>query len=420
MKRYDERVLNALLDKYESSLLYTGRNQKNISISFSVRKSTLPEYFDETSLQYDVVHEQLLEAERRGLVELVWKNGKVGHILDKCVLRPERAEEIYAFLHRRPRREKEERILEICHGMGGVHPALDSFLEFLQDRIRQEKSVAQYVNMDEPESLERLCRLVLKVLNNREEVFLREFSTLKLNDSKAAEKELGKAAALIARFYGNGELAELTEEQVLEEFDVFKNPSWVMLKGCGRFRIADGLEKVGECIALETLRGGIGLSSQDIIRVRWDACHAPGRVLTVENLTSFYRWQEEGTLCVYLGGYHNKVKRLFLERLYRAYPEAQYQHFGDMDCGGFHIWRDLREKTGIPFMPRLMDCDTFLKYAGYGKELTEYDRKELNRMLGQPYFKEHWPLFELMLRLGRKVEQECVGFGTAALCCDKL
>ena len=47
MKRYDEKVLNSLLDKYENSLLYTGQNQRKQSIEFPVKKSTLPEYFDE-------------------------------------------------------------------------------------------------------------------------------------------------------------------------------------------------------------------------------------------------------------------------------------------------------------------------------------------------------------------------------------
>lgn len=100
MKRYDEKVLNSLLDKYENSLLYTGRNQRKQSIEFPVKKSTLPEYFDETSMQFEVVHAQLAELEEKGFVRLIWRKGKEGHILEKCLLQTERAEEIYAWLHR--------------------------------------------------------------------------------------------------------------------------------------------------------------------------------------------------------------------------------------------------------------------------------------------------------------------------------
>ena len=65
MKRYDEKILGLLLDKYENSLLYSGRNQINIKITISVSKHVLPEYFDVTSMQYDVIHEQLEALEKK-------------------------------------------------------------------------------------------------------------------------------------------------------------------------------------------------------------------------------------------------------------------------------------------------------------------------------------------------------------------
>ena len=65
MKRYDERVLGKLLDIYERSLLYSGKNKINRTISMAVSQKTLPEYFDESNLQFDAIHQQLeqLEAE---------------------------------------------------------------------------------------------------------------------------------------------------------------------------------------------------------------------------------------------------------------------------------------------------------------------------------------------------------------------
>ena len=59
MKRYDEKVLGYLLDRYERSLLYSGKNKVNRAVSMPVSKKTLPEYFDESALQYEVIHQQL-------------------------------------------------------------------------------------------------------------------------------------------------------------------------------------------------------------------------------------------------------------------------------------------------------------------------------------------------------------------------
>ena len=133
--------------------------------------------------------------------------------------------------------------------------------------------------------------------------------------------------------------------------------------------------------------------------------------ITIENLTSFHQWNCDRTgkeLCIYLGGYHNRTKRQFLMKMYKAYPEAEYCHFGDMDCGGFRIWRDLCFKTGIAFRPLLMDSETYLKYLDLGRELTEVDRKTLASMMEDPFYKKQKELFGLMLKMGKKIEQECV------------
>ncbi len=429
MRRYDERILNKLLDKYENSLLYTGQNQRRQTISVSITKAVLLEYFDESSMQFETIHAQLTELEQKGYCLLVWKNKKAGHILEKCVLCPEKADEIYAYLNRRPKQEKENRILEICGAYNGKHPVLDHFLAWIRTRLQEGKSIRQYVDTDKPEQFSEHCRLILAILTNTEEVFWREFSVRFLNDSKIAERGFAVTVSVIQHFWeddkGNahaeaGEnskknpgnpgsslsLKNLEPEQVLEEFGIYKNPSWVMLKGCGRFYIEDE-QNQKPVISLESFPGGLGLNSTDIASVRWDTSNPPHKVVTIENLTSFHRFSEEGTLAIYLGGYHNKVKRQFLKHLYENI-NAEYEHFGDIDCGGFQIWKDLCEKTGIPFRTRRMDVATYLKYADYGKELTEHDRKTLRRMAEEPFYAEQKELFALMLETGKKLEQECV------------
>lgn len=47
-------------------------------------------------------------------------------------------------------------------------------------------------------------------------------------------------------------------------------------------------------------------------------------VYTIENLTSFYRFQKDDSLIVYLGGYHNSVRRQLLLDIYHALPVAEY------------------------------------------------------------------------------------------------
>ena len=129
------------------------------------------------------------------------------------------------------------------------------------------------------------------------------------------------------------------------------------------------------------------------------------QVITIENLTTYFRWQEEDSLLIYLGGYHNGVRRGLLREIYASFPEAVYCHFGDIDAGGFEIYRDLREKTGIPFRMYHMDLETLQRYEAYGKRLTENDRKRLLTMRERP---ELTQMIDYMLEHDVKLEQECI------------
>ena len=111
MKRYDDYVLGKLLDKYERSSLSRGENKRNIAIAYKLNAKDIPEYFDESRMEYENVHSQLLELENAGLITLVWKKRHEGQILEKCVLVQENAEEAYRRIHRTRKSDKEEDIL---------------------------------------------------------------------------------------------------------------------------------------------------------------------------------------------------------------------------------------------------------------------------------------------------------------------
>ena len=382
MKRYDEKILNKLIDRYEGSLLYSGKNQLNISITVPMQKNIIPEYFDEASMQYDVIHEQLEAMEEKGYIRLVWKNKKKGHILDKCELVVERADEAYRLLRRKPRNQKELEIIRIGESYLGKTAVLNQFLGWLTDRLKAGESVKKYVDNDNPAAFDRLCILIWKILTNEEECFLRQFSISCFHDSKIAEKEIEKAVHVIAEFSGDSRFDGLTTDEILEEYNIYRNPSWVMLKGSGKFVCQrDGMKSE---ISLEAFPGGIGVSNQNIEEISWSQTIKPDRIITIENLTSFHQWNCDQSA-------------------------KEYCHFGDMDCGGFRIWKDLCLKTGIEFQPLLMDIETYLRHLEFGRELTETDRKTLASMMEGPFFEKQKGLFELMLERGKKIEQECVG-----------
>lgn len=411
MKRYDDKILSLLLDKYEGSLLYTGQNQVNISISVKLTKSVLPEYFDQTGTEYAVIDEELKALEREGFINIIW--GKTSkHIIEKCELNVEEAGRAYARLKRVSKRDKEEKLkslikeLKLAYAANGESRITYEYLNSIEERLLAQKSVRSDVDIDNMNELRDICRLLNAIETNEEDCFLREFSLKVFHDTKAAEGYMPKAIGIIKRFADKCSsiiaAADMSDETILEEFNIYKNPSWIMLKGSCCLNIGEAE------LDLSKLPFGIGIAGADIDRVSFDEAKPPCRVLTIENLTSFHRWRDKdsSTLAIYLGGYANKHRRKLIKMLHNVYPTAEYVHFGDIDCGGFYIWKTLCEETGIKFATVKMDRETYLDNLTYGRALTDNDRRTLMRMKEDSFFAEQYELFEQMLKKGIKIEQE--------------
>lgn len=397
MKRYDERMLGLLLDRYEKSLLSEGRNSRTIHIAQRMTKTDFPEYYDSASIEYEEIHRQLGELAARGFIALVWKGKKEGHILEKCILREESVEEVYAMLRRRPKADKRRTVLQL---LSRYENELPSFTAYIRSRLSEGKSVRQYIDEDQPEELERVLMLAAALLSNTQEQYLRSFSIRVFRDSKLAEKELHLACRILTDFERTDLPSDLETNEILEEFNIYRNPTFVFVKG-----------DWGD----HALSQGIGIFQDDLPLLQEKLAadgQKPDVILTIENLTSYHRWttreQKLGKreLVLYLAGYANHVKRHFLEELHRLFPETVFYHFGDIDCGGFRIWKNLCCATGIPIRTYGMDLATWQQYKDTGRPLTAGDRKTLQAMLEDDFYAQQHPLFRRMLEENCKLEQE--------------
>ena len=196
---------------------------------------------------------------------------------------------------------------------------------------------------------------------------------------------------------------------MLEECGIVHTPTYVMLKGNVRLMLG------GQKIDLSLLQGDIALSTESLKGLQ-DVAVLGARVVTVENLTSFHDYPAGKDCMIYLGGFHNQVKRDFLLYLYERNREKEYRHFGDIDAGGFYILEHLKRKTGIRFRPLYMDVETLRRYQEDRKPLTGNDRKrlmqlkeELDGRVEQGMEKtDYRDVIDYMLEHNCKLEQEAV------------
>lgn len=403
MKVYDERIVNRLLDMYEKSTLSTGENRRTVHIDLNFTKKEIPEYFNTSSAAYETVHSTLHELERQGIVEILWKDGKTDHVVAKVRLLS--AEKAYAYAGRTPKASLEEAALLILQefltpGKAEETPVTEAFARYLSDRIQRHASVREYMDLNDPEAARNLLHALRCVERNGTPCYLREFSVRCFHDSKYFEQMQQRITGIFRKF-GSG-YADMHSREILAEYGIYHTPDYVFFKGNAELEIG------GKVLELQMLTQGIGISGDDLLKLRIPVSEKNQqirRVMTIENLTAFFRFQEEDCLAIYLGGYHNGVRRELLKVIRKRWPQAEYLHFGDIDAGGFQILRDLREKTGIPFTAWRMDLKTLRRYEVFARPLTASDRTRLEALRGTTEWQE---VIRYMLEKNIKLEQECI------------
>ncbi len=387
MGRYEKKILNELLDKYENSKSFKGTNKVNQR--FKVRISNLfPKYEDHSDYDlFRAVNEEVDILARKGFVV---PRVTGGGVIREVYLNVEDLEEIYSYINRVPRDDINARLEELISKYQGNGEILEEYLKDQLNRIEENRSVRFFSG--DYEEFERILMAVRELEDLQGEQFIREFSVRLYKDSKVFGQIQGKVESLL---YEYGDFPE--KDEILGNLNLMRTPTYVNFKGSGKISLS------GQEIDLSRLDSDIAISSSMLDKIE-SVQVFKGKVITVENLTSFHRFMEEGYFVLYLGGFHNRVRRDFIRMLHDQNSEARFYHFGDIDAGGFLILEHLRRTTGIKIIPYNMNLDTLKKYEKMGKPLTENDRKRLGK-LREGQFRE---IVEYMLENNVKLEQEAI------------
>ena len=250
--------------------------------------------------------------------------------------------------------------------------------------------------------LDDILKAVAFIEKNREDLSMREVSMQVYGDSKFLENEtLLSSVCGILRRYGKRDLADgEMKDEILSEYHITKEPQKLCIRGKAVLCVS------GKETDISGFSGGVEFSASDLARIQWVKLLAP-KFMTIENRTSYLRYQQEDVVTFYLGGYADRYQRDFVKLIYASNASTRYLHFGDIDAGGFWIHHNLCEATGVKFELFGMSVEELedRAYSSCLHGLTENDRARLREL------KEMEPYGEVvsyMLEHGVKLEQEIV------------
>ena len=399
-----KQILQKLLTKFESSKTYKGEN--SVTQSFSIKPSEVFNEYEKDSADINQIEDfekQCCLLESENFIHIDRKYERITKITaESSDENWNKIRRILGVKDKKTRQQEEILFYSKIYESPSCHQIVKDFCKTQSERLEKGKNAEFSL-----EEARNILQLLTFILENKNEILERELSISVLSDSKKWENYYRNKVLRILKKSGYFEslienCADEKEENkvILEECNVFSNPSYVYFKGNGKITFQNGNIIP---IVPETPLALSSTSIKDIAAFEIKDT----KIMTVENLTSFNRIKEADTFYIFLSGYHNSAKQNFIKMLHSQNQQKKYLHFGDIDPDGFYIRQNLCTKTNINFEPYKMGIEELEKYSSFAKPLEENDLKKAKTLIEKGRFAE---IMNYMLEKNQKLEQEIISW----------
>lgn len=393
MEKFCKDLLEGLLNKYQKSILSKNGAKRNILIKFKISDEIFKDYKDYRKM--DNIETQLKMCEDKKFINI--KKDRNDNIVS-VLLNVEEIDAIYEFLGvKNPATILSEFIIHLkaykIRAIGFTKSFIDDEINYIQNNFNFHKQLYNDVSQ-----LDNLLNCLNAIQNIQEETMERDFSVKLFNDSKVFATQYKSKIINIIKKYENT-LKELTDDEVLKEFNLVKNSSYVLIKYNLNFKINNQVIKLND-FGFEFSLSDDMINKMEILPSEFES------IITVENLTTFKKISIEKAVVMFLSGFSSHTKQLLLNKIFNMYPNKKYYHFGDIDVGGFRIFNHLTKSTKIPFMPYKMSVNELKLHKEHLKPLSENDVRNLLLMKHDTQYDLFQKEIDFMLKNNVKLEQE--------------
>ncbi len=406
---YKKLVLDRLLDRYEKSKSFNNENSRR-RIMLKMTRGDMPEYDIEKPLVRETFNSVIKDLADNGLVGFEWARYEEGNIIEKVWLNVSRVEDCYAEIGRKAKRAVLDSLLERITDLKGKTEDswILSFLADAEKAIKEKSSTAGLLPVDEEQAMAVLKALdYLRTLDGGQ-CLERVFSLRCFNDSKYFEKKVKKRlAGIIRRYYLNHDLPEeISDDDILAQVGILQSPEQVDFKGGIVCKLG------GKEIDFSPFIYGVSLNADTVRNLTITGMGSVRKILFIENKANYIHMLNENSdetlMIVFHSGFYSPVKGVFFKKLYEAaHPYGiEFFHWGDIDLGGFMIFRRLKSSIIPSLKPYLMDREAFERRIKYGKKFDSKYAEKLKMLLENENYGEFKEVIRLMLEKNMKLEQE--------------
>lgn len=396
---YKSKILSKLIEKYNKrDLKYSG---KEINREISVKPKDFYRLYgtpDADASEEKRINDAVDSLIQQGFVDA--KRVKFSDDITKIVINLDALDVINQYLADNyqiiPRDTKVSDALALVNEYEGRGILTDYYCEKL------EKQVTSKITDIDLDKVKKVFSILDFIQANETDYYVREVSMLVFGSSKIFEENpfYDNVCTLIREATGKNRDESTPNDDILKDFHIQNIDQEILIKGDVTISFS------GYSLAVGNFVNGVAFPSSEIGRI--DSIDvATNKLLTIENKTAFYRFDNDEYVVMYLGGYANRYQTELIKKIHGYDPKVEFFHFGDIDMGGFFIHQHLCNSTGIHFEMLHMGIEELDAPENRNclQCLTEADRERSGSLLEIPEYRD---IVTLMLEKNIKLEQEII------------
>ncbi len=404
---FQRQLLTLLVNKYEASKSFASGEAPRQKPRIVLKNGPFQaDYEDEMDFRKkEWMHDVIARLSDEGIVSYKWEKYQEGRVLAGVYLEPDHIASAYEWAGIMPRELKMERLRNILLPLVD-HPwawVADWAAGLVQSLMARKSSG---LDLDDRTGYELLVQVLSALPGLDDEMPKRVLSQRLFQDTKVFERQVARRLVHLIQTCSGAEFESDTD--ALASVGIADHPSSVFVSG--RMLCSFGNE---DSVPLGVFQGGVGLSRETVRNLEVTDLLAE-RVVLIENLTSWHQWVSErrtaDEIVIYTGGYPNRTVQQLLKKfgdyMMRQNVKLPVCHWGDMDLGGIRIYEFIRIHYFPALRPLWMDEQSYLRYAEFGLEISSSYESKIRDMLGDERFARWHGLLGLMLKHGKRIEQE--------------
>ena len=406
-----KKILGLLLDKYERSTFFKENSTptRKISINLYVDGKTDFSYYDiEQPDKRKEVNRAVSALHKAGILSFNWMKGEAEHILEKVWLNYGSIEEAYRLAERNPKAELVDMVSdEITAAIASVKNgwALDYLKDVLED-IKRKRSLPGSLPENETERSNLLKSIIAIEGIGETEVLERVFSLSSLGNSKSFERSVKSRLTHILRKYTDND-NDVTDDELLRQVGIVKYPE--QFEFCGKLIVKAG----NVTTDFSAFVAGCAVYSTDVTEAKLSPAPSVKSVLTIENRANYFDYisksKADDELVIYHGGQFSPRKLAFFQALRAALPpQALWQHWSDIDYGGFLMLLRLRQNVSRDILPFRMNESELKCYSMFTAQIDRKYCAMLETLMNHQELADCVACIGYMIANGIRLEQEAM------------